>query len=583
MKRASVITISVVVLLMLATAVFAAPGGNGKGKGQPDPPGQLIELQILGFNDYHGHLKTEASGTIAGEAAGGGEYLSAKLSELRQGQKYSLTVAAGDLIGGSPAFSGLFHDEPSVETLNAMQLDISSVGNHEFDEGVTELLRMQDGGCHPVDGCYFPDQPYPGADFQWLAANVVNETTGETPLPPYQIERFNNVKVAFIGMTLEATDTLVAAAGIQGWEFLDEAETANALVPILQAQGVEAIIVLLHEGGSQTPPPGEVDACVGISGPIVAINNALDPAIDAMITGHTHLPYNCVLPDSAGQPRIVTSAYSYGRVVTEVNLVLDKRTKDVRRDLSSSTNHAVYQASLAPDPAITAIIDKWQPLYDAAGNTPVGTITADINRGGSPTGSDRGVESPAGNLVADAQLWATSANGAQVAFMNPGGVRSDLTYAQSQDPPEGDGVVTFGEAFTFQPFGNSLVTFQMTGAQIISVLEEQCQPLGSSRAFLHLGVSEGFTYDLAKTIVAGNCTAVTVNNVMLNGSPLNPAETYNVTVNSFLADGGDNFTTFATITGPRLDGGVDLEALSNYLSAFGPVSPPSTDRVNELN
>ena len=192
---------------MLATAVFAAPGGNGKGKGQPDPPGQLIELQILGFNDYHGHLKTEASGAIAGEAAGGGEYLSAKLSELRQGQKYSLTVAAGDLIGGSPAFSGLFHDEPSVETLNAMQLDISSVGNHEFDEGVTELLRMQDGGCHPVDGCYFPDQPYPGADFQWLAAHVVHDTTGESPLPPYPSERCNNVKVAFSGMTLEATDT----------------------------------------------------------------------------------------------------------------------------------------------------------------------------------------------------------------------------------------------------------------------------------------------------------------------------------------------------------------------------------------
>ena len=578
-QQATRLTISAVFISMIGATTFAAPPAGG---GNPDPKGQLINLQILGINDYHGHLEANTPGNIDGAPAGGSEFLSAKLNELRQGKKFSLTVAAGDLIGGSPAFSGLFHDEPSVESLNAMQLDISSVGNHEFDEGVTELLRMQYGGCHPADGCYFPSEPYPGADFQWLAANVVNES-GETPLPPYWIERFQYVNVGFIGMTLKATDTLAAAAGIQGWEFLDEAETANALVPILKAQGVEAIVVLLHEGGSQTPPPGDVDACVGISGPIVEINDALDPEIDAIITGHTHLPYNCVLPDPDGQPRIVTSAYSYGRVVSELNLVLDKRTKDVRRDLSSSTNHAVYQTSLAPDPAITAIIDKWQPLYDAAGNTPVGTITADINRGGDPPGTDRGVESPAGNLVADAQLWATSANGAQVAFMNPGGVRSDLTYAQSQDPPEGDGVVTFGEAFTFQPFGNSLVTFQMTGAQIISVLEEQCQPVGSSRAFLHLGVSEGFTYNLAKTIVAGTCTAVTVNNVMLNGSPLNPAETYNVTVNSFLADGGDNFTTFATITGPRLDGGVDLEALSNYLSAFGPVSPPSTDRDNELN
>ena len=233
----------------------------------------------------------------------------------------------------------------------------------------------------PSTAATSPTQPYPGADFQWLAANVVNETTGKTPLPPYWIERVKNVKVGFIGMTLEATDTLVAAAGIQGWDFLDEAETANALVPILKKKGVEAIVVLLHEGGSQTPPPGDVDACVGISGPIVAINNALSPAIDVVITGHTHLPYNCKLADPAGKPRIVTSAYSFGRVVTEVNLVLDKRTKDVRRDLSTSTNHIVEQATLTPDPAQTAIIAKWQPLFDESGNTPIGDITADINRG----------------------------------------------------------------------------------------------------------------------------------------------------------------------------------------------------------
>ncbi len=540
-----------------------------------------VHLQLLGINDYHGHVESTSPGNIEGAPAGGSEYLSAKLNELRQGNKNSLTVAAGDLIGGSPAFSGLFHDEPSVETLNAMQLDVSSVGNHEFDEGVTELLRMQNGGCHPVDGCYFPDEPYPGADFQWLAANVVHETTGETPLPPYWIEQVEDVNVGFIGMTLEATDTLVAAAGIQGWDFLDEAETANALVPILKAQGVEAIVVLLHEGGSQTPPPGDVDACVGISGPIVQINNALDPEIDVVITGHTHLPYNCVLDDPAGEPRIVTSAYSFGRVVTEVNLVLDTETNDVNRDLSTSTNHAVIQADLVKDPAMTSIIDKWTPLFDAAGNTPVGTITADINRGGTG-GSDRGVESAAGNLVADAQLWATSSNFAEIAFMNPGGLRSDLTFAESQAVPEGDGVVTFGEAFTFQPFGNTLVTYEMTGAQIVSVLEEQCQPIGSSRPFLHLGVSTGFTYDLATTIVEGNCTSITVSNVQLNGAALDPTGTYNVTVNNFLADGGDNFTTLGTVSTPRLDGGNDLQAFTNYLGTFSPVAPPSIDRVNEL-
>ena len=570
-----------VVALGVGTAATASAGRNGNPKppANADPKGQLVELQLLAFNDYHGHLEASTPGAIEGQPAGGGEYLATKLAELRAGNKYSLTVAAGDLIGGSPAFSGLFHDEPSVESLNAMHLDVSGVGNHEFDEGVTELLRMQDGGCHPVDGCYFPDEPYAGADFQWLSANVVETATGETPLPPYWIERFQNIEVAFIGMTLEATDTLVAAAGIQGYDFLDEAETANALVPELKAQGVEAIVVLLHEGGSQTPPPGDVDACVGISGPIVAINDALDPAIDALITGHTHLPYNCVLPDAAGQPRIVTSAYSFGRVVSEIDLVLDKRTKDVRRDLSSATNHAVIQDELTPDPAVTAVIEKWTPLYAEAGSTVVGSITADIVRGGTE-GSDRGVESPAGNLVADAQLWATSAAGAQIAFMNPGGLRSDLTYAESTG--EGDGNVTFGEAFTFQPFGNTLVTYAMTGAQILSVLEEQCQPLGSSRPFLHLGVSEGFTYDLATTIVDGDCTSVSVTNVMLNGGPLDPAASYLVTVNNFLADGGDNFDTFGAVTTSRLDGGDDLLAFVNYLGTFSPVAPPSTDRVNEL-
>ncbi len=566
---------------MTASALALAPlalAANPASAKKPDPPGQLVQLQLLAFNDYHGNLQASTPGAVDGAAAGGSEYLSSELNTLRQGNKHSLTVAAGDLIGGSPAFSGLFHDEPSVESLNAMGLDVSSVGNHEFDEGVTELLRMQKGGCHPVDGCYFPDAPYAGADFSWLAANVVNEKSGKTPLPPYWIKKVESVKVGFIGMTLEATDTLVAAAGIQGWDFLDEAETANALVPKLKARGVEAIVVLLHEGGSQTPPPGDVDACVGISGPIVAINDALDPEIDAMVTGHTHLPYNCVLPDSAGQPRIVTSAYSYGRVVSELNLVLDKRTQDVRRDLSTATNHAVFQSAITPDPALTAIIEKWQPLFDAAGNDPVGTITANINRGGTD-GSDRGVESAAGNLVADAQLWATSSNFADIAFMNPGGVRSDLTFAQSGT--EGDGVVTYGEAFTFQPFGNTLVTYSMTGTQIVSTLEEQCQPIGSSRPFLHLGVSNGFTYDLSKTIVAGNCTSVTVSNVKLNGVALSPTANYSVTVNNFLADGGDNFTTLGTVTSPRLDGGNDLQALINYLGTFSPVAPPSTDRVNE--
>jgi 5'-nucleotidase len=576
-----------VMVLIVGTAVAALPTATAA-----DPPGQLVQVQLLGFNDYHGYLETDSNpgpGNVGSDPAGGGEFLSAKLRELRKGHKNSLTVAAGDLIGGSPFLSGLFHDEPSVESLNAMGVDVSSVGNHEFDEGVTELLRMQNGGCHPVDGCYFPNSPYAGAKFKWLAANTVNDATGKTPLPPYWITKIESVKIGFIGMTLEDTDTLVAQAGIQGWTFRDEAETANALVPELKRQGVEAIVVLLHEGGSQTPPPGEVNACVGISGPIVAINDALDPEIDALITGHTHLPYNCKLND-----RIVTSAYSFGRVVTEINLVLDKRTDDVRRDLTTSVNHAVIRSQLTPDPAITAVINKWKPSAEVIGSQEVGQITGDIKRAFVGSTEDRASESNAGNMIADAQLWATQANGAQIAFMNPGGIRSDLNFARSGNEAA-DGIVTFSETFTMQPFSNILMTFPMTGAQIIDVLEQQCQPAGVSRPFLHLGVSAGLTYDLAKTFApvdhdnnpntapVNSCTSISVTNVMFNGAPLDPAATYTVTVNNFLADGGDNFTVFRQVDPAlRVGGGIDLDALNDYLASEGPIDPPGTDRVNEL-
>ncbi len=560
---------------------------------RPDNPrGLLVQVQLLGFNDYHGHLAPDTPGTVGTTPAGGAEFLATHLANLRAGNKHSLTVAAGDLIGGTPFLSGLFRDEPSVESLNALGLDVSSVGNHEFDDGVTELLRMQLGGCHPGDGCYFPAQPYAGADFQWLAANVVNSTTGETVLPPYWIQEFEEQKIGFIGMTLEDTPTLVAQAGIQGYDFLDEVTTANALVPILKAQGVEAIVVLLHEGGTPSSIT-DINGCAGISGPIVGIQAGLDPEIDAMVTGHTHLPYNCVMTDPAGQPRRVTSAFSFGRVISEINLVIDKRTHDVRRDLVTATNHLVTQ-TVAKDPAQTAVLAKWGPLAAIVGNEPVGEITGDIARGGG-SADNRAIESNLGNTVADAQLFATQINGAQIALMNPGGLRNDLLYLSSS-VGEGDGVVTYAEAFNVQPFGNLLTTIPMTGAQIKGVLEEQCQPVGVSRPFLHMGVSEGVTYDLTKTLemvlnprtpdptdLILACTSITVTNLELNGVPIEDGTTYFVTANNFLIDGGDNFVTFREIPATeRVGAGIDLDALIAYLGEEGPIAPPGTDRVNEL-
>jgi len=538
---------------------------------EPEPN---VQVQLLAFNDYHGHLEAGTPGSVGTVKAGGSEYLSTHLAALREGHRNTLTVAAGDLIGGSPFLSGLFHDEPSVESLNALGLDVSSVGNHEFDEGVAELRRMKRGGCHPVDGCYFDGVEYPGADFRWLAANV-QKPDGRTALPPYWIKQFQGVRVGFIGMTLEGTDALVAQAGIRGWDFKDEVETANALVPRLRHKGVKAIVVLLHEGGVQS---GTYDECVGISGPIVAIAENLDPEIDAVITGHTHQPYNCSIPDPAGNPRAVTSAFSFGRIITEMNLSINPRTRDVVRSETSVVNHIVTQ-DVAPDPILTSIIAKWKSISDVVGNQVVGEITSSILRRG-----DRQLESDLVNLVADTQLWATAGNGAQLALMNPGGVRTDLLY----DSPVGSlGQVTYAEAFNVQPFGNLLSTIPMTGSQIVRALEQQCQPPGGSRPFLFLGVSKGLTYTLDRTItLIGTqqvCTAVSVTNVQLNGVPLDPTASYQVTVNNFLVDGGDNFTVFAEVNPSlRVGGGGDLDAFNGYLGQFSPVAPPGIDRVTEI-
>ncbi len=561
--------------LTLASVALVAGGAAAAPAVDKPRPGD-VEIQLLAFNDYHGHLEAGTAGTIGTTPAGGAEYLATHLEQLRAGHRNSLTVAAGDLIGGSPFLSGLFHDEPSVESLNALGLDVSGVGNHEFDEGVTELLRMQDGGCHPVDGCYFPDAPYAGADFQWLAANVRNEQTGATPLPPYWVEKFQGAKIGFIGMTLEGTDALVAQSGIQGWDFTDEVETANALVPELTKQGVEAIVVLLHEGGAQT---GTYDQCTGISGPVVDIAKHLDPEIDVLLTGHTHQAYNCTIPDPAGVPRRVTSAASFGRVVSEIGLTISRTTGDVRRDAVTATNHVVTQ-DVPRSAAQTQIIDKWKRLADTVGTSEVGRITADIRRQYEAGGSDnRGAESDLGNLVADSQLWATQANGAQIALMNPGGLRADLTYARS-GAETADGVVTYAEAFNVQPFGNLLSTIPMTGDQIRRVLLQQCQP-----RYLHLAVSAGFTYDVTRDLNGRVCTpgSIEVTNMRLNGVPIDPAATYRVTVNNFLVDGGDGFTVFREIDPAlRVGAGIDLDAFIAYLRTHSPVSPPGTDRVNEL-
>ncbi|TLS47377.1 hypothetical protein FE633_04990 [Streptomyces montanus] len=539
-----------------------------------------VDVQLLSFNDFHGNLEppTGRDANLGSKldpkstTVGGAEYLAARLGQLREGTDASLTVAAGDIIGASPFLSGLFHDEPTVESMEKLHLDVTSVGNHEFDEGTDELLRMQNGGCHPKDGCYIKDEPYDGAEFPWLAANVTDRTTGEPLLAPTWIKKVDGVKLGFIGMTLEGTPEVTGQSGIKSVRFLDEVETANAAAGKLREQGVEAIVVLLHEGGIQA---GSYGQCDGISGPIVDIAKHLDPAIDAVVTGHTHQPYICSLPDPDGEPRMVTSASSFGRVVTETRLPVDRRTGDVVRDQVAAMNHLVTRTG-AKDAEQTTVIDKWKELSAPLANRIVGEVTADITRS-----ETRDAESDLANLVADAQLAATAApekGGAQIALMNPGGVRADLVYASSTGG-EAPGEITYAEAFAVQPFAGTLVTVDLTGAQIEKILEEQFNDSGTRAPTLILGVSRGLTYSYSGSAPVGD--RIDPESIKLNGGTLQPDATYRVAANTFLAAGGDGFTTFAKGTNP-VGGGDDIAALTDYLTAQSPVAPPGTDRMTEL-
>lgn len=574
-----------VIALMGLVAVVSASTGAGLAMAAPKakPPviqdGPVVEVQILSLNDFHGNLEPPAgsSGRVGATNAGGAEYLATHVENLEQANRNTIMVAAGDLIGATPLLSAAFHDEPTIEAMNQIGLDLSSVGNHEFDEGATELLRMQNGGCHPVDGCG-DGTGFAGADFQYLSANVVQDSNGETLFPAYSIQNFNGARVAFIGMTLEGTPTIVSPSGVAGLTFRDEADTVNALVPELKSRDVEAIVVLVHEGGQPNELANEtnINQCPGVSGPIVDITNRLDDEVDLVISGHTHQPYSCVID---GKP--VTSAFSFGRLVTDIDMRVDRDTNDVVQN-GITINNRIITRDVPKNQSITELIAHYLEVVAPIRDRPIGNITADIVRT-----NDVSLEQPMGNAIADAQLAATAGanvGAAVLAFMNSGGVRAELTFASSP-VGEGDGVVTFGEAFTVQPFGNSLVTMTLTGAQIETVLEQQFCAVNDT-AFRVLLPSTGFhyTWDLSQAQLADpNCTVDVVTGITLNGQPLVADNSYRVTVNSFLADGGDGFSGLLAGT-DRLGGAVDTDAFEAYLTANTPpgLSPPATDRVDMM-
>jgi 5'-nucleotidase len=591
--------------LALAALAVAVPAAQAA----PKEKAKNEHVQLLAINDLHGHLQPNTPGSIQVGCcnpvntngvqtgwtaktvpAGGISYLATHIKQLRAQNPNTFTVGAGDMIGASPLISALFHDEPTIEALNSIGFDDIGVGNHEFDEGIDELQRMQYGdqkggdGCHPVDGCQ-DGSPFDGAFFKYLAANVFFEGTGKTIFPPYEIKKVDGAKIAFIGLTFEGTPTVVTPSGVAGLRFAPEVSTTNALVRKLKReQNVKSFVVLLHQGGTQVPPapafPGpadqpdaymDVNRCVNFSGPeIQEIAAGLSDRVSTIISAHTHQPYICRFSG-----KLVTSAASFGRVVTSVDLTLD--TKSGKVVDSSATNHIVTQAPTEKDPAAEAIVQKYDKLSAPLANKVIGTISADIlsSRQG---GQNAAGEQPMGDVIADAMLEATKPTdfgGAVAAFMNSGGVRASLLYNQISGG-EKPGEVTYGEAFTVQPFGNTLVVKTCTGQQIYDVLNQQWNNGGVAGSTRIMLPSANVRYKWSGTSVVDG-------SVSFDGGTtfIDKAASYRVVMNNFMADGGDNYTVFRSCTNP-LGGDVDLDAFTRYLQAHPNLAPPALNRITKV-
>lgn len=558
----------------------------------PAVPG-TVDVKLIAFNDLHGNLEppkltisapAKGGGTVA-VPAGGAAYMASAIAALKEKNPNNAVVSAGDMIGASPLVSALFLDESTIEAVNAMKIDFNAVGNHEFDKGQTELLRMKNGGCAKntaLEPCRV-NKNFPGANFGFLSANTV-KTDGNTLFPATGMKSFTKdgatVKVAFIGMTLKGTPNIVTPAGVAGLSFKDEADTANALIPQLKAQGADAVVVVIHEGGTTTVGYND-KSCAGLSGDILPILNKLDAAVDVVISGHTHRSYVCDYgKTNPAKPFLLTSAGQYGTLLTDINLTIDTRTRKVTAKAadnvivqgegytSGATTYAVTDQYpvFGKNQQVAALISQYLTIAGPLVQRVVGQLTATATR--TQTSSR---ESVMGNLIADAQLAATKPadkGAAQIAFMNPGGVRADLA-------PASDGSVTYGQIFAVQPFGNSLVVKTMTGAQIRAVLEQQFNSGANTTAAPRVLLpSAGFTYTYNLAQPAGS----RITNMALNGTAMADATSYRVTMNSFLATGGDNFTVFNQGTN-TLGGDQDVDALEAYIKAGSPLAPPATDRI----
>lgn len=545
-------------LALAACATTTPPDTPGRGTGTG-----TVDVQVLAFNDFHGHLDppTGSNGRIGGIDAGGIEYLATHIARLEATNPHTVVVSAGDNIGATPLISGMFHDEPAIEALGAIGLDVSTVGNHEFDEGWRELVRMQRGGCHPADGCQ-DGTPFTGASFEFLSANVRTSARGDTLFPATAVTRFDGVAVGFIGLALEGTPSVVTPTGVAGLTFLPEADAANEAARELRRRGVNAIVVLIHQGDG--PGSNGPDACGNQRGGIMPVLSRMTDDIDVVVSGHTHRSYVCRVG-----AKLVTSAESFGRLVTDIDLSIDRATGRV---VSKTARNVVVTRDVEKAPALTAIIERYRPFEREIGGRAVGTISASLERTTNAAG-----ESSLGDVVADSLLDATrdSANGgAQVAFMNPGGLRSDLVHSGGSAGGQ-PSRVTYSDAFTLLPFGNVVLVKTMTGEAIAQLLEQQFDNPAEGRRTI-LQVSQGFAYAYDASRPHGQ--RVSRASMTLDGRPISPSDSYRVVMSEFLWAGGDGFTKASAGTNAVAQG-LDLDAFLGYLARHSPIGPGPQNRI----